>query len=94
MPANIMTKKLEIVKRIRERTYQVNGINLYNAINNSFKASFHVLLALVEILWRDDIGNAVHLIRALLGSWLYEKLFNISVHLCSSLPCSGSRAAS
>ena len=26
MSANIMTKKLEIVKRIRERTYQVNGI--------------------------------------------------------------------
>ena len=26
MPANTMTKKLEMVKRIRERTYQVNGI--------------------------------------------------------------------
>ena len=26
MPANTMTKKLEIVKRVRERSYQVNGI--------------------------------------------------------------------
>ena len=26
MPANTMTKKLEIVKRERERSYQVNGI--------------------------------------------------------------------
>ena len=29
MPANTMTKKLEIVKRVRERSYQVNGIT-YN----------------------------------------------------------------
>ena len=26
MPANTMTKKLEIAKRVRERSYQVNGI--------------------------------------------------------------------
>ena len=26
MPANTMTKKLEIVQRVRDRSYQVNGI--------------------------------------------------------------------
>ena len=26
MPANTMIKKLDIVKRVRERSYQVNGI--------------------------------------------------------------------
>lgn len=29
MLANTMTKKLEIVKRVRERSYQVNGITYH-----------------------------------------------------------------